>query len=291
MHPTTSAGLYPEQVFVLQIKGKLVDLSTPAVMGIVNCTPDSFYTGSRRMAVDEAVSLGKTMAAQGARFVDVGGQSTRPGATWVEAEEELDRVLPVVEQLVAGLPASVIVSIDTFYAKVAKAAVDAGAGLVNDVSGGTLDPAMYETVAQLKVPYVLTHTRSTPSTMAQHAVYADLLREVLLEMDACIHKAKSAGIEQLIVDPGFGFAKTAEQNFELLRHLRMFSMFRLPILVGISRKSMIWKTLHSTPEQSLNGSTVLHTIALAQGASILRVHDVAEAAEVVVLTQKVFPLL
>jgi dihydropteroate synthase len=282
--------VYPGRLLTLQIKGKLVDLSTPAVMGIVNCTPDSFYAGSRRTAVEEAVSLGVAMAEQGALFVDVGGQSTRPGASQVGVEEELERVMPVVEQLVKKLPASVTVSIDTFYARVAQMAVATGAGIVNDISGGMLDSSMYDTVAALGVPYILTHTRGNPATMAKHAVYEDLLQEVLSETDQRILLARAAGISQLIIDPGFGFAKTVDQNFELLRHLPMFSMFRLPILVGLSRKSMVWKTLQTTPENALNGSTVLHTLACIQGASILRVHDVAAAAEVVLLTQKTLPL-
>ncbi len=263
------------------LRGRLWTLDRPVVMGIVNTTPDSFYAGSRVQTLDTALRQAEKMLSEGATILDVGGYSTRPGAAQVAEEEEKERIVPVVEAIVQHFP-QVIVSVDTFRARVAEAAVLAGARLVNDVSGGT-DPEMIETVAQLQVPYVLMHSRGTPQTMTQLTQYTDLLRELLDFFVRKLEMLRQSGIKDVVIDPGFGFAKTIEQNFYLLQNLAYFQVLELPLLVGLSRKSTIYKTLHITSEDALNGTTVLNTIALARGASILRVHDVKQAIECIQL--------
>ncbi len=260
-----------------------MDLSQPIVMGILNVTPDSFYDGGSFFSLDKAVEQAMQMVDEGASILDIGGQSTRPGATKLSAEEELDRVLPVVERLTKVLPPKVWISVDTFYASVAFATINSGAHMINDISGGTIDKQLWPTVASLKVPYVLMHMRGTPETMAKMNQYQDLVPEVIQDLQQKAAAANNVGIQDLILDPGFGFAKNPKQNFELLRELKAFKMVHLPIVVGISRKSMIWKTLGTSPEEALNGTTVLNTIALLHGAQILRVHDVKEAMETVKL--------
>ena len=261
-------------------------------MGILNVTPDSFFTGSIVRAASaahvdgSAVETARKMLSEGATFLDVGGYSTRPGAADVSPAEEADRVLPVIDAILASFP-DALISIDTFRASVARQAVEAGACLINDVSGGTLDPAMFATVASLPgVPYVLMHLRGTPQTMQSLATYENVVTEVIDELATQLAALRAAGVHDVILDPGFGFAKTPAQNFELLSQLDAFGLFSEPVLVGLSRKTTIWKTLGITADEALNGTTVLNTVALMKGASILRVHDVREAVEAVKLTQR-----
>lgn len=273
----------------LNCRGRLVDLTTPAVMGILNVTPDSFFAGSR-LSVENTVStaavdVAQRMLNEGATFLDIGGYSTRPGAAEVSPTEEADRVLPVIEAILTNFP-DALISIDTFRASVARQAVDAGAAIINDVAGGTLDPAMFETAVALGVPYILMHTRGTPQTMQSLARYTNVTTEVIDELAVRVAELRSLGQKDIILDPGFGFAKTVSQNFDLLNHLEAFGLFYEPLLVGISRKTTIWKTLDISADEALNGTTVLNTIALTKGASILRVHDVREAVEAIKLTQK-----
>ena len=273
----------------LNCRGRLVDLTTPAVMGILNVTPDSFFAGSRlsgeNTVTKAAVDVAQRMLSDGATFLDIGGYSTRPGAAEVSPTEEADRVLPVIEAILTNFP-DALISVDTFRASVARQAVDAGAAIINDVAGGTLDLAMFETVVALGVPYVLMHMRGTPQTMQSLARYTDITTEVIDELAIRAAELRSLGQKDIILDPGFGFAKTISQNFDLLNHLEAFGLFDEPLLVGISRKTTIWKTLDISADEALNGTTVLNTIALMKGASILRVHDVREAVEAIRLTQK-----
>jgi dihydropteroate synthase len=264
----------------LNVQGKLIDLSVPKVMGIVNVTPDSFYEGSRFADPLAILKQVEKMATEGADFIDVGGYSSRPGATDISEEEELQRVLPVVQSIRKKFP-DLIVSIDTFRAEVAKQAVMMGAGMINDISAGELDSKMFETVAALNVPYIAMHMRGTPQTMTQHSTYENLVKDVTDYFHKKMDQLLRLKVKDIIIDPGFGFAKTVNHNFELLNHLDYLQILGKPILVGLSRKSMIWRTLNTTPEQALNGTTALHTIALLKGASILRVHDVKEAVEAV----------
>lgn len=262
----------------INCKGNLIDLSIPKVMGILNVTPDSFYDGGRFSSDAVVLKQVEKMLAEGADFIDVGGQTTKPKADLIAADEELKRVVPVVDLILKKFPETLL-SIDTFYAKVAEETVANGAALINDVSAGNLDGKMLETVAKLQVPYIMMHMRGTPQTMLQLTDYNDLVKEILFYFSEKIAHARSLGINDLIVDPGFGFAKTVQQNFELFSKLELFQMLELPVLVGISRKSMVYKTLETTPENALNGTTVLNTLALQKGANILRVHDVKEAVE------------
>lgn len=257
-----------------------MNLDSPKIMGILNITPDSFYGPSR---VTEAVSIlhaAEQMLSEGAHILDVGGVSTRPGSDEVSEEEELQRLIPGIQALAKHFP-KVPLSVDTFRSRVAREAVAAGASWINDISGGTADPAMMPTAAELKVPYVLMHMRGTPQTMHEFTTYDALAEDVIVELAERREKLLAAGIHDLILDPGFGFSKTVEQNFSLLNQLSRFTLFGHPILIGISRKSMIWRTLRTNPEGALNGTTALHMAALMQGADILRVHDVPEAAECV----------
>lgn len=255
-------------------------MGSPKIMGILNVTPDSFYIYSRVSSFESLLSKAEKMLSEGADILDVGGVSTRPGSDEVTEEEELQRLIPCIEELVTHFP-GIPLSVDTFRSRVAREAVAAGAAWINDVSGGTADPEMIATAAELNVPYVLMHMRGTPQSMHEYTRYDSLLEDVIFEMGQRREKLLAAGIHDLILDPGFGFAKTIEQNFELLNQLSRFMLFGHPILVGISRKSMIWRTLHANPEDALNGTTALHMVSLMQGADILRVHDVREAAECV----------
>lgn len=275
----------------LNCRGRLVDLSTPAVMGILNATPDSFYTDSRvsgQTAIEKARETARTMLQDGATFIDIGGYSTQPGAADVSPTQEADRVLPIIEAILADFPHTLI-SIDTFRASVARQAVNTGAALINDVSGGTLDAAMFATAAELSktwsVPYILMHLRGTPKTMQSLAVYENIVTEVIDELAGRLGELRALGAKDVILDPGFGFAKTIEQNFFLLNKLAAFKVFNEPVLVGLSRKKTIWKTLNISANEALTGTTVLNTAALLNGVSILRVHDVREAVEAVKLTQ------
>ena len=266
----------------INCKGKLIDLSIPRVMGILNITPDSFYDGGNLKNDSEILSLAEKMLTDGATFIDIGGYSSRPGATDISVNEELERVLPVVSLLLKNFP-EVLLSIDTFRAEVAKKAIEAGAAIINDISAGILDDQMFKTIADYQVPYIMMHMKGSPQTMKEFADYKDVVREVLLYFSERIATARSCGINDLIIDPGFGFAKTISQNFELLRNIEKLQIADLPILIGVSRKSMIYKTLDTSAAEALNGTTVLNTIALQKGASILRVHDVKEAVETVKL--------
>jgi dihydropteroate synthase len=268
----------------LNIAGKLLDLSTPQVMGILNVTPDSFFSGSRVLQMEDAYKKADKMLSEGALILDIGGHSTRPGADAVSEEEELHRVLPVVEMLCKRFP-QVIVSIDTFRASVARKSIESGAHIINDIAGGNLDPLMFETVAELNVPYILMHSRGTPQTMKELTHYDDLVTDVMRELQTKIYQLRQLGVKDIVADMGFGFAKNADQNYVLLRELRAFETLNVPLLVGVSRKSMIWRKLDITPEQSLNGTTALNTVAILNGANILRVHDVKEAVEVIKLVR------
>ena len=265
----------------LNCKGRLISLEEPKVMGILNVTGDSFYAESRvgTVLIDKAAVL----LEEGAAFLDIGGQSTRPGSIAVGPSEETDRVVPVIEDLLRHFPQALL-SVDTYHSAVASAAVKAGACIVNDISGGRLDEAMLSTVAALGVPYVAMHMQGTPETMQRDPHYTDVTREVLEYLGAVDKQATDAGIHDVILDPGFGFGKNRGHNYRLMAELDLLALLDRPILVGVSRKSMIYKTLGVSPEEALNGTTVLHTVALMKGADILRVHDVREAIEAIRLT-------
>ena len=271
-------------MFSLNCKDRLVLIERPLIMGILNINEDSFYEGSRVQSEEIILSKAKQMIEEGADILDIGGQSTRPGSERISDDEELSRVLPAIQIISKEIPGAII-SVDTYYASVAKQSVDAGASIVNDISAGDMDISMPETVASLKVPYICMHMRGTPATMQELAVYEDVTKEVLDFFIQKISKLRQAGINDIIIDPGFGFAKTIAHNFTLLKNLSLFKMLELPVMVGLSRKSTIYKTLNIPVDDSLNGSTVLHTIALQNGANILRVHDVKEAKEAVTLFQ------
>ena len=266
----------------INCKGTLIDLSTPKVMGIVNVTPDSFFDGGKLTNSDEIVVQVEKMLQDGATFIDLGGYSSKPGAEFVSETEELNRVVPIVKLLVEKFP-DILLSIDTFRSEVAKQTVENGAAIMNDISAGLLDEKMLETVAKLQVPYIMMHMKGTPKTMQSLANYDDLLKEMNFYFSERIAKARNFGLNDIIIDPGFGFAKTLEHNYELLQNLELLQFHDLPILAGISRKSMIYRTLDTKPENALNGTTFLHAFCLQKGANILRVHDVKEAVECVKL--------
>lgn len=271
---------------MLNLRGRLLSLERPLVMGILNTTPDSFYSNSRISpeASDLILQRASTMIRQGASILDIGGYSTRPGALDLKPEKEINRVVPVISLIRTHFP-DIAISIDTFRAEVAQAAVEAGADIVNDVSGGSLDDKMFDTVAQLNVPYILMHMRGTPQTMGELTDYPHFPDTILRELGEKLDRLRRLGLKDVIIDPGFGFAKTPDQNFGLLAYLSLFRELGCPILVGVSRKSTIRRTLGIPTEEALNGTTVLNTIALMNGASILRVHDVLEAKQAIVLTE------
>lgn len=269
-------------MYTLNCRGKLIVIDLPMVMGIINTTPDSFFANSRKTQVEEAVATAMQMQKAGAAMVDIGGQSTRPGADWVGATEETDRVVPVIAAIAAACP-NLLISVDTFHAAVAEAAVQAGAHIVNDVSGGHLDAEMLPTVGRLQVPYICMHMKGTPGSMNQLAEYNNLLTDILDYFIERLAACTAAGINDIIIDPGFGFAKTTAHNFQLLRQLEVLHTLQRPLLMGISRKRTIYQTLGTTAAEALNGTTVLNTIGLQKGAHILRVHDVQEAVEAVKL--------
>jgi len=267
-------------MFTLNCKGKLLTITEPVVMGIMNITPDSFYGGSRMQGEDTWIAAADAMLKHGAFILDIGGQSTRPGSAALDAAAEKERVIPAIRTIHQHFP-DAILSIDTYHSAVAAAAVQAGACIVNDISAGNMDPKMIPLVAEMRVPYIAMHMKGTPATMDQHATYENVAMEVLDYFIAKTQKLQQAGIQDVIIDPGFGFSKTVQQNFELLKHLHLLKVLEKPLLAGLSRKSTIWKTLGITPDEALNGTTALNTLALQQGASILRVHDVKEAVEAV----------
>lgn len=274
-------------ITTLNCNGTVLDLRQPIIMGILNVTPDSFYDGGRYWDADAAVRQAIEMMAQGATIIDVGGASSRPGAPLVETEEEIRRVVPVIAAIKHRYP-DAIVSIDTWRGAVAKAAVQAGASIINDISAGNMDPDMFPTVAELNVPYILMHIKGTPENMQQNPDYQDITTEVLDFLIQKTAELRALGVKDIIIDPGFGFGKTVRHNYTLLNRLQEIkSVLQLPLLVGVSRKSMIYRLLDISPENALNGATALHVIALQQGANILRVHDVKEALEVLKLMQEV----
>ena len=267
-------------MFTLNCKGRLLTVEKPIVMGIINATPDSFYAGSRKQGIDAVLNQAEQMLKEGATILDIGGQSTRPGSEKVSAEDEMKRVLEPIDAVNRHFP-EIYISIDTYYSNVAREAVMSGACIINDISAGSMDDAMITTAASLDVPYVLMHMQGTPQTMQVSPGYANVTSEVL---DFFIKKRDDllrAGIRDIIIDPGFGFGKTIAHNFELLRNLSVFNLLKLPLLLGISRKATIYKTLDITAEEALNGTTALNTIGLMQGAQILRVHDVKEARQAI----------
>lgn len=266
----------------LQVNGDLLDLSTPKLMGVVNVTPDSFYDGGKHMMLQQAIDTAATMLKNGADIIDFGGYSTRPGADDVSVEEEKSRVIPVIEAFAKQFP-SAIISIDSFRHEVAEKALAAGASIVNDVSGGTLDDNMFSFIGAAKVPYILTHMRGTPATMKTFTSYNHLLTDVVEELSEKMNQLLAMDVNDVIIDPGFGFAKTISQNYELLNNLSYFKILEAPLLIGVSRKSMIYKTLNIAAADALNGTTALHMAALLNGATMLRVHDVKEAKEVITL--------
>jgi dihydropteroate synthase len=279
--------MFPEKPRYINAGGRLLDLEIPKVMGIINITPDSFYKGSRYITDEEILGTATKMFEDGADILDVGGYSSRPGAKDISVDEESNRVLKAIKLINRELP-DAIISIDTFRADIAREAVlECGAHIINDISGGDADSKMFSIVEKLKVPYILMHMKGDPRTMQNNPVYEDIVADILKWFGERIFKLKSAGLRDIIIDPGFGFGKTINHNFELLRRLGDFSIAGLPVLVGISRKSMIWKTLDISVDEALNGTTALNAIAIFNGADILRVHDVKEAVQTVRLIKKV----
>lgn len=264
-------------MFTLNCCGNLLTIDSPIVMGIINATPDSFYKGNIK---DDILGLAAQMLSDGATILDIGGQSTKPNSTLHSAKEEMDRVLPFIKKINTAFP-NALISVDTFYSEVAKAAVDVGATIINDISAGNMDKEMLKTVAQLNTPYVCMHMQGTPATMQQNPSYENSTKEVLDFFIKKLQDCKNAGIKDVVIDPGFGFGKTIDHNYTLLKNLSIFSMLDSPILVGLSRKSMVYKPLHTTANEALNGTTALNMIALLNGASLLRVHDVKEAKEAI----------
>ena len=267
-------------MFTLNCKGRLLVIDKPIVMGIINITPDSFYKSSRIQQADALLEKVSSLISQGASILDMGGQSTRPGSEFLLADEEMRRIIPAIELVHKHFPEAVI-SVDTFWSSVAAEAVGAGASIVNDISAGSIDPYMYETVAKLAVPYVLMHMKGNPQNMQQNPVYENLVTEVLDFFITQTAKLKAAGVNDIIIDPGFGFGKTVEQNFLLFKNMDSLKMLDCPLLVGISRKSMVTRTLEISAMNALNGTTVLNTLSLLHGADILRVHDVKETIEAI----------
>lgn len=266
----------------INCKGKLMDLSQPKIMGIVNITPDSFFDGGMCFNPEIALYKVEKMLADGADIIDIGGCSTRPGATQVDAEEEMRRVLPVIELIAQKFP-EVIISADTYRSDVAEAAINSGASIINDISAGNFDSAMFSLVAKHKVPYIVMHIKGTPQYMQQNPSYKDVVKDVMLYLSGKTAQLKQMNVCDILIDPGFGFGKTIAHNYQLLQHLEYFNFFEEPLVVGISRKSMIYKVLETTADNALNGTSVLNTIAVLKGANILRVHDVKEAREVLKL--------
>ena len=272
-------------MFTLNCKGRLLVVDKPLVMGIINLTQDSFYEGSRFTETSNVLNQVEKMINEGVDILDLGAQSTRPGSDRITAEEELKRLIPALGIIIKKFP-GVIISIDTYYSKVAREVVSAGASIINDISGGSMDGKMIETVATLNVPYILMHMKGEPGTMQKNAEYYNVTREVLDYLIFKIAQLRKAGIHDIIIDPGFGFGKTLDHNFEILKNLFVFKILEAPVLAGLSRKSSIYKTLGTSADESLNGTTVMNTIALMNGAAILRVHDVKEAKEAIKLVEK-----
>lgn len=270
----------------INCKGQLIDVSTPKVMGILNVTPNSFFDGGKYKNENEILSQVEKMLDDGATFIDIGAYSSKPSAEFVSEQEEISRIIPAIDLILKHFPETIL-SIDTFRSEVAKASIENGAAIINDIAAGNLDDKMFEVIAKYNVPYIMMHMRGNPQTMQKLTNYEDIVKEMLFYFSELIAKARSFGINDLIIDPGFGFAKTIEQNYEVFQKMELFKMLELPILIGISRKSMIYKSLNTSVEKALNGTTVLNTLALTKGAKILRVHDVKEAVECVTLFNKI----
>ena len=272
-------------MLTLRNKDRVLSVEKPQVMGILNITPDSFYSGSRYQQLDQVIARAESMLLNGAALLDIGGQSTRPGSIRIEAEAEWSRIASPIRAIMDRFP-SVLLSVDTYHASVARRALEMGVFMINDISAGEMDPDMIETVASFFAPYVVMHMRGTPETMHENTQYEDVVEEVIFRLQQKIDYCLKVGIANVVVDPGLGFAKTAAQNFQLIAHLEKFSVLKCPIMIGLSRKSFIYKTLGCSPEQALNGSTFLHAVGLQKGARILRVHDVKEAVESVRLYEQ-----
>ncbi len=270
----------------LNISGKVISLETPAVMGILNITPDSFYEKSRHHAIKDVLQESEKMISEGALILDIGGYSSRPGADEVSELEEIERVRPVIETISSEIPEAII-SVDTFRSEVASVALNSGAHIVNDISGGQLDASMFDLIASWNCPYILMHMKGTPQSMMGLTDYDDLLKDVVTYFSDRVHQLRSKGVKDIVIDPGFGFSKNLEQNYQLLKNLEYLQVLDLPILAGISRKSMIYKKLGITSQEALNGTTVLNSFSLMKGASLLRVHDVKEAVETVKLYKEI----
>ena len=269
----------------LNLKGELIDLSKPCVMGILNLTPDSFYSNSRNGSLDAALSRVEACLTEGAMFIDIGAYSSRPGADDVSEDDELKRLIPVISAISQRFPEAKL-SIDTFRARVARESIEAGAHIINDIAAGNMDEAMFDTIASLNVPYILMHMQGTPQNMQDNPTYDNISLEVADYFSDKVSQLRNMGVSDLILDPGFGFAKSIDHNYQLLNEMENLNIFGLPLLVGFSRKSMIYKFLGGTPETALNGTTILNTLSLQKGASILRVHDVKAAVECVALVEK-----
>ncbi len=268
----------------INCNGKLIDLSSPKVMGILNSTPDSFYDGGKYTDGDAMLFQVEKMLREGATFIDIGAYSSRPDAMHIDEQEELKRILPIVTVLVKEFP-EILISIDTFRSKVAKECVHLGACMINDISGGTMDTSLFSTVAELQVPYILMHMRGTPQTMQNDTRYDDLIKDLIYYFSEKIQQLRALNVNDIILDVGFGFGKTPEQNYKLLQNLQLFEVLELPMLAGLSRKSMLYKLLNTTPQKALNATTSANTIALLNGASIVRVHDVKEAIETIKIVE------
>ena len=270
----------------INCRGKLISLESPKIMGILNVTPDSFYDGGRYTEEKALLQQTEKMLEEGASFIDLGAYSSRPGSRDISEEEEMRRIEPMVLSILDTFP-DVILSIDTFRSSIARHCLEAGASIINDISGGDLDPQMMKTVSELNAPYIMMHMKGTPQTMTKHTSYQDLIKDIRFAFSEKIAKARQFKIKDIILDPGFGFSKTLTQNFKLLKNLDLFQIFEVPILVGLSRKSMVYKALGTSAESALNGTTALHMYALKQGATILRVHDVKEARECIRLYDEI----
>lgn len=270
----------------MNCKGKLIDLSQPKIMGILNANSDSFFAQSRVENVENALRKAEEMLNHGADFIDVGGMSTRPNSKEISEEEELSRIIPIIKNLQKEFPESLI-SVDTYRAKVAKESIESGAALINDISAGSLDPELFLTVAKLQVPYILMHMKGNPQTMQENPTYEDVILEINLFFSEKIKILRDLGVNDIILDPGFGFGKTVQHNYQLMAHLNLLGQGEFPLLVGVSRKSMVTKLLNVKNEDALNGTTALHMIALEKGAKILRVHDVKEAKEALDIWQMI----
>ena len=269
----------------INCKGNLIDLSEPKIMGILNITPDSFFDGGKYKEENAILKQVEKMLNEGATFIDIGGYSSRPGATTISEKEELNRILPIVRLLVKEFK-EILISIDTFRSNIASRSIEAGATLINDISAGLLDNKMLTTIAKYKVPYIMMHMKGRPQNMQQQTTYENLVKDILFYFSERVAKARGMGVNDLIIDPGFGFAKTMEQNYELLKNLDLFQNIGLPLLTGLSRKSMIYKFLQTDAKNALNGTSALHMYALQKGTHILRVHDVKEAIECIKLQQQ-----